>query len=71
MHAIGKDHSAELEPLAVTVVEAGRLVGLGRTISYRLARDGTWPTIRHGRAVRVPLAALREWVEHETEGGAP
>jgi excisionase family DNA binding protein len=56
--------------LLVTVVEAGRLCGLSRSKSYELARDGSWPVVRVGRAVRVPLAGLKKWLEAETEGGA-
>jgi excisionase family DNA binding protein len=55
--------------IALTVVEAARRVGIGRTMGYRLAANGTWPTVRIGRAVRVPVAALLDWVEHETQGG--
>jgi hypothetical protein len=47
-------------PAVVDVVTAGRVLGLGRTKSYRLARDGGFPcrVIRVGRTYLVPMAEL-------------
>ncbi len=43
----------------LTVPEAGRLYyGLGRNASYDAARRGDIPTIRLGRLLRVPVAAM-------------
>lgn len=51
--------------LAITVEEAARAVGIGRSKAYELCATGEWPTIRIGRAVRVPLDGLKQWVaEH-------
>lgn len=66
-----KSQSEQRPPLAVGVVEAGRLVGVGRTKAYELARQGVWPTIRIGRAVRVPLEGLETWLRARTDGGEP
>jgi excisionase family DNA binding protein len=46
------------ERLVLTVPEAGRLVGLGRASAYQAARSGELPTLRFGRRVVVPRAAL-------------
>lgn len=56
------------EQLAVTIPEAAALVDVGRSTGYALAASGEWPTIRIGRSVRVPLTALRLWVERQTRG---
>ena len=53
-----------MEKLALTVAEACDLTGVGRTTGYRLVAEGSWPCVRIGRAVRIPLAALREWLAH-------
>ncbi len=41
-----------------TVPEAGRQLGLGRNASYEAAKRGDLPTIRIGKLIRVPKAAL-------------
>jgi hypothetical protein len=47
------------EPKTLTVPEAGRLYfALGRNASYDAARRGDIPTIRIGRLLRVPVAAM-------------
>ncbi len=47
-----------LEPILVRPEEAAKLLGLGRSKLYALLADGTLPSIKLGRAVRVPVAAL-------------
>lgn len=46
-----------------TVEEVGRLLGWSRVKAYQAAKDGTLPSIRHGRRVIVPRAALDRWLE--------
>lgn len=48
--------------------EAGKLLGMSRAHAYELA-NGVIPTVRLGRSVRVPAAALRAWIERNTTGG--
>jgi excisionase family DNA binding protein len=45
-------------PATYSVPEAGRIVGLGKNASYDAARSGQLPTLRFGRKIRVPRAAL-------------
>ena len=51
-------HEAPDERLTCTVPEAGRMIGLGRQASYDAARRGEIPTLRFGRRLVVPFAAL-------------
>ena len=44
--------------LVVSVAEAGRLLGVSRAFAYELAARGELPTIRLGRRILVPKAAL-------------
>jgi excisionase family DNA binding protein len=44
--------------LAVDVVEAGKMLGLGRSAAYAAAARGEIPTLRFGRKIIVPLAQL-------------
>jgi excisionase family DNA binding protein len=45
--------------LVVSVTEAGRLLGVSRAFAYELAARGELATIRLGRRILVPKAALR------------
>jgi hypothetical protein len=47
-------------PPTLDLVDAARLLGIGRTLAYEMVRDGTWPTaiIRAGRKIRVPSTPL-------------
>jgi excisionase family DNA binding protein len=42
----------------VSVREAARILGIGRDTAYEAARTGQLPTIRFGKVIRVPIAAL-------------
>lgn len=48
----------EVEPLVFDVPTAGRLLGLTRNSAYEAAKRGDIPTIKIGRLLRVPKAAL-------------
>ncbi|SRR6266545_3904370 len=52
-----------VEKLVVTVPEAAALTSVGRSTGYALVASGEWPSITIGRSVRVPVEALRAWVE--------
>jgi predicted DNA-binding transcriptional regulator AlpA len=47
-------------PPTLDLVDAARLLGIGRTLAYEMVREETWPTpiIRAGRKIRVPSAPL-------------
>lgn len=57
------DELRRLPPL-LTVPEAGRVLGIGRTLAYQLVRRGEWPTpvIRVGAQIRIPRAPLLELI---------
>jgi len=61
---------SDLERLAVKVPEAAKMTGLSRAQGYINVNNGEWPSIRLGRAVRVPLDGLREWIARKTEEAA-
>lgn len=46
------------ERATLTVPEAARLLGIGRDAAYRAAARGELPTLRVGRRILVPVAAL-------------
>ncbi len=60
----GAEASADLaqlvrgERLALTVSEAGALIGISRALAYELVARGELPSIRLGRRLVVPKLAL-------------
>ena len=53
--------------------EAAEAIGVGRTQLYRLVRAKIIPSCRVGNSIRIPVAALRAWVEAQAKerGEAP
>ncbi|MER5227340.1 hypothetical protein ABT032_44710 [Streptomyces flaveus] len=58
-------------PVTVDVETAGRAFGLGRTVAYRLARDGEFPVpvMRVGNKYRVSSAELWRALRVSPESG--
>ena len=48
-----------------TVEEAAHLLGLGRNATYEAAKSGAIPTIRIGKRILVPKAALDRMLSGE------
>ena len=58
-----------LAPLAVSIADAAKSLGISRTFAYELVNAGTLPTITLGRRKLVPVHALRSLVGAPDEGG--
>lgn len=43
-------------------------LGISRAQAYKWMKEGVLPTVRHGKTVRVPRAALLAWIERHTQG---
>jgi excisionase family DNA binding protein len=53
-----------IEKLAVPLwPDAGKALGLGKSRTYESARVGEIPTVRFGKSIRVPVAALQKMLE--------
>jgi excisionase family DNA binding protein len=50
------------QKLLLTISEAAFLLGMGRSFVYELVLKGEIPSIKLGRARRVPAAALEQFV---------
>lgn len=48
-----------------TIHEARQILGIGRNLAYRMAKTGTLPTVRFGKAIRVPKLALEKLLSGE------
>lgn len=66
----GQIRTYEEEPLLVKAEQGARMLGVGRATFYSMMAAGILPTVRIGRAVRVPLKGLREWVEKQSGNAA-
>jgi excisionase family DNA binding protein len=53
----------DAEQLMVTVARAAAMTDVGRSTGYQLVATGEWPSVKVGRSIRVPVAALRAWLE--------
>jgi excisionase family DNA binding protein len=51
--------------LLLTVVEAADAVGLGKTKLYELVSSGEIVSIQIGKARRIPVHALEDWVSRQ------
>jgi excisionase family DNA binding protein len=56
---------AAVERKTLTVEEAARLIGIGRSAAYTACRTGEIPTIKIGRRLVVPVAALERMLAGE------
>ena len=48
------------EKMGLTVVEAAGILGIGKSMAWRLIRDGEIATVRLGRRVIVPRKIVEE-----------
>jgi excisionase family DNA binding protein len=54
-----------MERMLLKPTEAAEVIGLGRSKTYELISKGLIPSVRIGKSVRIPVAALRNWVEQQ------
>lgn len=61
-----------MDKLLLTIPEVAHRLGLGRSFTYQLVMSGEIPSIKLGRARRVPVTALEEFIaarlEQEVQG---
>ncbi|MEW9855441.1 helix-turn-helix domain-containing protein [Novosphingobium sp. M1R2S20] len=52
-----------IEPLAVRIPEACRMIGIGRSKLYELIADGTIEIVKIGSVTVIPVSQLKALVE--------
>ena len=52
-----------LQPLLLSIPEVAKSLGLSRSTVYKLIDVEGLPVVRFGRAVRVRVIALQQWVD--------
>lgn len=58
------------DPLTYSVEQAAAALGTGRDRVLTLVRTGDLPHLRFGRTIRIPRAALAEWVNDQAQATA-
>lgn len=58
------------ERLLLTVAEAAARLGIGRTFMYQLLSGGEVTSVHVGRLHKVPVSALKEYVERSAAKSA-
>ena len=58
------------DPILLTIPQAARKLGIGRSLAYELIAAGRLEVIHIGRAARVPLEAVYDFVESQREDAA-
>ena len=66
---VEKARGDHIERQTLTVEEAARVLGIGRSAAYLAAQRGDLPVIRIGRRYVVPRAALERMLDQEIERG--
>jgi len=53
------------ERLLLRPAETAEAIGVSRSRAYELIAAGEIPSIKIGASVRVPIAALRAWIDRQ------
>ncbi len=54
------------QPLLLKVPQVAKILGLSRTKVYELIATEGLPVVRFGRAVRVSLKSLQQWLDQRS-----
>ena len=60
------NQAARIEPIGVRIREACRLTGIGRSKLYELIGAGEIRIIKVGSITLIPLAGLRQFLDHSS-----
>jgi excisionase family DNA binding protein len=66
----GKTERIDPERRLLKAPEVARQLGLARSTVYEMMSLGEIATVRRGRAVRVPVSAVDEWIARQTTAGS-
>lgn len=55
----------DVEKLLYRPSEVAEAMGYSRSKTYMLIASGVIPSIKIGKSVRVPVVALRNWIEQQ------
>lgn len=55
-------NNVRIQPALLRVSEACKIAAVGRSRGYEFVANGTWPSVRIGKSVRVPVEGLQAWL---------
>ena len=53
-------------PRIMTVSEMAKYLRIGRNTAYELVKEEGFPALKFGRQIRIPTAALNQWVQEHS-----
>jgi excisionase family DNA binding protein len=56
---------SEVRRLLYRPREAFVVAGVSRSMGYALIASGEWQSIRIGKAIRIPVEALQQWIDNK------
>ena len=59
-----------MDKILLKPMEVAESIGIGRTRMYDLLAAGEIPSVRLGRSIRIPAAALMQWVDERQSATA-
>ena len=65
---VRKENGEALQPLLLNVPQVATLLSLSRTKVYELIATEGLPVLKFGRAVRVSLKSLQQWLDQRERG---
>ena len=69
-HSGSKQRGHDEKALLITVDEAARLLGCGRSFAYNLVLSGELVTVKLGRLRRVPVGAVHQYIANRLASAA-
>ena len=60
-----------MKQLCISLIVAAQLLGISTGFCYKLVHNGQIPSIRLGRRILIPVAALNEMLVRKGEGVRP
>ena len=60
----------QMKPLAVSAVDAARLLGVSKPTVYELMNQTGFPSFKVGRRTLISVDGLRDWVRAQAEKGS-
>lgn len=58
-----------MDKLLLKPVEAAEMLGISRSKAYELLAQGALPIVRVGKCPRIPIEALRKWIQAQLASG--
>ena len=55
--------AVQFDKITYTVDEIQDILGIGRSSAYNLVKQKVFPSVRIGRAIRIPVKPFQDWLK--------